>query len=113
MKTEAKFYSAHDAFFDAAPARERIVTVDRAARLLDRTIYGTLLLSFVLFAIPYGTVEPWWESCFEIVIFALTALWMIEGALRGSWHASGIWLFLPLLGLGAFAFIQTVPMGGG
>jgi len=112
MNTEAKFYSAHDVFFDAAPARDRAPVIDGAARLLGRTVYGALLVSLVLFAIPYGTVEPWWESCFEIVIFALTALWMVEGGLNGSWRVGGRWLVPPLLALAAFAFLQTVPRGG-
>jgi len=113
MKTEAKFYAAPDVFFDAAPARERASVADRAALMLDRTIYGGLLLSIVLFAIPYGTVEPWWESCFEIVIFALTALWFVEGCLSGSWRGGVVRLLLPLLALAGFAFIQTLSLGSG
>src|SRR5689334_22886936 len=112
MNTEAKLYSAPDVFFDAAPARERTAPLDGVARLLDRTVYSALLASIVLFAIPYGTAEPWWEACFEILIFALAALWMIEGGLSGSWRG-GLWLSLPLLALAAFAFIQTVPRGSG
>src|SRR5689334_4446078 len=113
MNTEAKLYTAPDVFFDAAPARERTAVIDGAARLMDRTIYSALLVSVVLFAIPYGTVEPWWESCFEIVIFALAALWMIEGGLSGSWRGGGLWLSLPLLAMAAFAFFQALPRGSG
>lgn len=113
MKSEASVFSAHDALFDIAPSVERLPVAGRIALLLDRTIYGTLLFSFVLFAIPYGAVEPWWVASFEIVIFALTALWMVEGALSGSWRVSGIPLTLPLLALAAFAAMQTIPLGMG
>jgi O-antigen ligase len=112
MKSEARVFSAHDALFDIAPSVERAPVTDRIALLLDRTIYGTLLFTFVLFAVPYGAVEPWWVASFEIVIFALTALWMVEGALSGSWRISGIPLLLPLLALIVFAVIQAAPMGG-
>src|SRR5262245_32601014 len=98
MKTEAEFYSAQGLFFDAA-ASERASMADRAALLLDRSIYGALLFVVVLFAIPYGAVEPWWESLFEVVIFALAALWFVEGALTGSWRAGGVGILLPLLAL--------------
>lgn len=113
MKTQANFYSAPDVSFDFIQPQERVSVSDRIALALDRTIYGILLFCFVLFAIPYGTVEAWWESCFELVIFSLTALWIVEGALSGAWQVSGVRLFIPLLALAAFAFIQTVPLGAG
>lgn len=111
MKSEARIFSAHDVLFDIAPSVERASLANRCALALDRTIYGTLLFTFVLFAIPYGAVEPWWVAGFEIVIFALTGLWMIEGALSGSWRVSGVLLFLPLLALTVFAVIQAAPLG--
>lgn len=112
MKSEARIFSAHDAIFDVAPSRQAAPIIERTALVLDRTIYGTLLFVFVVFAIPYGAVEPWWESAFEIIIFGLTALWIVEGALSGSWRASGISLFIPLLAVAAFALSQSIPLGG-
>lgn len=89
---------------------------ERLAQRLDRVIFGALLLLFPLLALPYGAVEPWWEAGFASVAFLLTALWTIEGALRGgqlkalrgAWH----WL-LPLCGLSLFAFAQTLPQLAG
>lgn len=89
---------------------------ERLAQRLDRVIFGALLLLFPLLAFPYGAVEPWWEAGFASLVFLLTALWMIEGALRGgqlkalrdAWH----WL-LPLCGLALFAFAQTLPQLAG
>ncbi len=112
MKSEARVFSAHDVLFDIAPSVERAPIAARLALALDRTIYGTLLCTIALFAIPYGAVEPWWVAAFEIVIFALTGLWMVEGALTGSWRVSGAVLFLPLLALAAFAVLQSTPLGG-
>ncbi|MGH9938037.1 MAG: O-antigen ligase family protein, partial [Blastocatellia bacterium] len=77
------------------------------ARLLDRLIFASLLALFALFAIPYGVVEPWWESIFECAVFALTALWIIEGLLSGTWRVSGYRLLAPLLALIILAFLQS------
>jgi len=77
------------------------------ARLLDRLIFASLLALFALLAIPYGAVEPWWESIFECAVFALTALGIIEGLLSGNWRVSGYRLLAPLLALIILAFLQS------
>lgn len=83
-----------------------------ASRLLDRVIFLALLALMIVSAVPYGTVQPWWESRFECAVFALTALWIIEGLLSGSWRASTHTLLVPLFALVGFAFIQTLPLWG-
>lgn len=87
-------------------------THNRAARLLDRAIFFALLALIPLTAIPYGTVQPQWEAAFEGAVFALVALWIIEGLLSGVWHIGGRPLLVPLLALIAFAFVQTLPLWG-
>ncbi|MBC7911341.1 MAG: O-antigen ligase family protein [Pyrinomonadaceae bacterium] len=83
----------------------------RAARLLDIFIFIILLSVIALVAVPYGTVEPLWESAYQCIIFALVALWIIEGMLAGGeWQIKGWWLIAPLLLLVAYAFVQTAPM---
>jgi putative inorganic carbon (hco3(-)) transporter len=77
------------------------------SRMLDRTVFGGSLIVLVLFAIPYGAVEPWWEAAFECAVFTLTGLWIIEGAISGSWRVYGWHLMLPLLALVIFAFAQS------
>lgn len=84
----------------------------RVARSLDRIIFYWLLTTIVLTAIPYGTVEPWSEALFEIIIFALGALWVLEGWLSGSWRVTGFSLLLPLLAAALFALMQTIPLPG-
>jgi len=82
------------------------------ARRLNGFIFFSLLGLVTVVAVPYGTVEPWWESFFEAAIFGLTALWLLEGWLRGSWQLSERaerGLFLPVLLLIAFALVQTIP----
>ena len=81
-----------------------------AAKLLDRAIFGALLALIVLVAIPYGTVEPWWEAVFECAIFGLGALWLIDGLFRGIWHLPAPSMLVPLLALAAYAFLQTLPV---
>lgn len=80
--------------------------------LLDRTIFSALLALIALIAVAYGAVEPWWESIFECVIFALTALWIVEGLLSGSWRMGNYHLLMPLSALAIFAFWQSCAWGG-
>lgn len=79
------------------------------SRVLSRVIFTALLSIIVLTAIPYGTVERWWVSLFECAVFALTILWLIEGALGGSWLVRSHFLLLPFVILIAFCFAQTLP----
>ena len=79
------------------------------ARLLDRVVFGFLLTLIVSVSIPYGTVEVWWVAVYECVVFALGALWIIEGLLTGTWGLRQFRLIVPLLLIVLFAFIQTVP----
>jgi O-antigen ligase len=87
--------------------------VGRLSRYLGRVIFYTLLALIVLVAIPYGTVEPWWEALFECAVFALGALWMVEGFLTGGWITKGHRIFLPILLLALYAFLQTLPVFSG
>ena len=82
-----------------------------ATRLLDRTVFVSLLSLIALVSIPYGTVEAWWVAAYECIVFALGAVWMIEGLLAGTRGLSQRRLPVPLLLLVLFAFIQTAPWG--
>ncbi len=84
----------------------------RAGRALDRAVFFSLLGLIVLTAVPYGTVEPWWIALFECAVFVLTACWLVEGWLSGSWHLGDSLILFPLLCLAAFAYIQTLPVLG-
>ncbi|GAC1396381.1 MAG: O-antigen ligase [Pyrinomonadaceae bacterium] len=81
------------------------------ARLLDNFIFGALLVWITLAAIPYGTVEPWAQGLFEVGIFALTALWMIEGWLSRRWFVGEHRLLIPLLFIALYMCVQLVPYG--
>lgn len=80
----------------------------QVARFISRAIFSATLALLVITAIPYGTVEVWWESFFECAAFALGVLWMFEGAWLGSWNLQGQRLLFPLLALVAFALVQTI-----
>lgn len=83
-----------------------------AARGLDRAVFVALLVLIALTAIPYGTVEAWWEAVFECAVFVLGALWALQGLLRMKWYVSQTQLLAPLLALVVFALIQTLPLWG-
>lgn len=63
-----------------------------------------------LVAVPYGTVEPWWQALFECTVFGLAALWLIEGFLNGSYDYSAYRILLPLVALALLGLIQTFPI---
>ena len=109
MATEIHRTFTNEDFLEVLPQVERGAFLLKIGHLLNRTIFVSLLSLFVLVAVPYGTVEPWWESFFECAIFALTALWIIEGLLLGSWNISERALFAPLVALVGYAVIQAIP----
>src|SRR5258708_21346941 len=84
----------------------------RPAAPLGNAIFYTLLTLIALVAIPYGTVEPWWQALFECVIFVLAALSLIELFLSGSWNFSSLRILLSLAALALFGLLQTVSFGG-
>ena len=87
------------------------VQAKRRALSLDRITFFTLLLLVPLVSLPYGTNDPWWVALMETVIFALAAVWLVDNWRDGKWLVPEHRLLLPLAGLLAFAFIQTIPFG--
>lgn len=85
--------------------------VEGVQRWLERTIYALLLALTALAAVPYGSVDPWWEGAFACAVFGLGALWMVEGALGGRWLVEAHRMLVPLAALTLFAFAQAVPWG--
>lgn len=86
----------------------RALAPDRALRLLNHFVFGSLLALIALVAIPYGTVEPWWISLYECAVFGLGALWVLEGLISGSWNVKEKSLLAPVVGLAAFVLLQSI-----
>jgi O-antigen ligase len=89
---------------------DRPQSVTRALTL-SSLLFSALLLLIVLTPVPYGTVERWWDSAFEIGIFLLAALALIDAVpsqnLLTSEHRR---LLVPLLALTIYAILQLVPL---
>jgi O-antigen ligase len=79
-------------------------------RLLDKVVFVSLLALIVTTAIPYGTVDPWWEALFECAVFGSTALWILEGLLSGDWRLNRFLPIVPLIILTVYSFLQTVQL---
>lgn len=105
-----------EAITETLPASSRGATRargrERISRILESFIFYSLLVTIALTAVPYGTVQPWWEAIFESAVFALSALASLEVMLRGFGNPARYRLLLPLLALLLFSFLQTVHMPG-
>ncbi|HEY0099889.1 MAG TPA: O-antigen ligase family protein [Pyrinomonadaceae bacterium] len=86
-------------------------TQPRASRTLAAVIFYALLSLIVLAPAKYGLVREWWVSLFQCVVFALAALWALEGLLGGGWFVREHRLLAPLVPLLLFVFLQSVPLG--
>jgi O-antigen ligase len=71
-------------------------------------VFYSLIALVVLVAVPYGTVEPWWEAVFECAVFFLGLLWIIHGLLVGSWVAGNARIFCPVIALVVLAIVQSL-----
>src|SRR5947207_1206795 len=92
----------------SAVSRDQTSFRDRSAKLLDRIVFCALLGIIILSVIPYGTVDQWWQSVFECAVFGVTALWVFEVLLRGSWQVRPLTVLVPVILLTGYAFLQTV-----
>jgi O-antigen ligase len=86
--------------------------VHPVARFLDGLVYFLLLATIVLTAIPYGTVQPWWISLFECLVFVTAMLALIEATISKRWSLD-LSLVVPLFALTLFALVQSVPLFSG
>ena len=78
-------------------------------------MFYSLLAVIALVAIPYGTVQPWWQSVFQCLVFALAALSILQNLIRPQrtthrTSAVDYQLLWPILALISFAFLQTLPV---
>src|SRR6185503_19685292 len=95
---------------NAAPDKAHLRVIGKCAALIDAGVFSGLLLVIVFVVVPYGTVDPWWESAFECAVFALTALWIVEGLCKGSWQLRKLYIVLPLILMTIYAFGQTLEL---
>jgi O-antigen ligase len=65
------------------------------------------ICALIAFAVlSFGGVEPWGEAILEIGATVLFVAWGILAVRRQEAEILWNWLYLPLLGLGVFAFVQ-------
>jgi O-antigen ligase len=91
--------------FVLANARQSLQ--QKASHILDTGIFFSLLAIIFLSAVPYGTVQPFWEGVFECVLFGLGILWVIEGLLGRSWKLADSGLLAPILAIVLLATLQA------
>ena len=85
----------------------------RLGVLLDRGLFGSLLLLICVTAIPYGTSQPWWKALFICFVLLATTFAVIEVMLNGARRIEGSRMILPAVFLILLAFLQTISLPGG
>lgn len=83
------------------------------ASFFNKLIYIGLLLLLVLTPLPYGTVEVWSTTLWELLVFALALLWGCDVVQTGRLTLARNPLALPLLGLLLLAIAQLLPLSAG
>ena len=81
-------------------------------RVLDRVVFYGLLVTMVLTAVPYGTVQPWWIALFECWVLLLGLLALTDLLTAKSGLPAGASLAVPALILCLFIIFQTLPLFG-
>ena len=82
--------------------------LNRSAALLNKISFCCLLGLIVLTVVPYGTVDPWWESVFECGVFGIAAIWIFQVLLRRQWNLGAPYILVPLILITGYAFLQTI-----
>lgn len=87
---------------------------ERATLLLSKFIFVSLLCIIVFTALPYGTDGTRWEAPFEIAVYLLGILAVLDGLLRRDFppRPNELTIVMPLIGLLLLALIQIIPLSG-
>jgi len=86
----------------------------RIARVLNKTVFSSLLVLLVLSAIPYGTVEAWWKAAFVSAAFIVCIVAIVESLFSGESRIGGSrGVLLSMLSLAFLAFVQTITIRAG
>ena len=78
--------------------------------MLDKIIYGMLLVVLVITPLPYGTVEVWSTAIWELLILIMVLLWGIQAFLNKRLTIELNPLVWPMLALLAIAAVQILPL---
>lgn len=77
-------------------------------RIIDRVIFIGLLVTIIVTAIPYGSVQPWWVAIFACLIFLLGILGAIDLLITRERLPVGASVAVPLLILCGFIVLQSL-----
>ncbi len=106
METSPRSRSLRDESADLPRSEEQ----GKLAAFPAALIFYSLIILIALVAVPYGTVEPWWEALFECAVFVLGLLWIIHGLLLGSWVKGNVRVFYPIIAVVTLGLVQSVPL---
>ena len=93
---------------DLSSALPRSEEPRKLSAFVEAFVFYGLIALVVLVAVPYGTVEPWWEAGFECAVFFLGLLWIVHGLLSGSWFPDNVRVFYPMIAVVALAIVQSL-----
>src|SRR2546423_6580378 len=77
-------------------------------RILNNIVFCGLLAVVPIAVTPYGTLDGWWESVFECLVFILTALWVLEAFCTRDLQLRRLSILLPVMLITLYAFLQIV-----
>src|ERR1041384_6591218 len=83
---------------------------ERRTIILDKIICASLVLLLLLTPLPYGTVEVWSITVWELWILATALLWGIQAVKEGQLKIAANPLVIPLLALLVIALVQLLPL---
>ena len=95
---------------DESAALPRTEAQGKLLAFVEAFVFYSLVVTIGLVAIPYGTVEPWWEARFECAVFILGLLWIFHGLFNGAWTQGSVRVFYPMIALVALALLQSLPL---
>jgi O-antigen ligase len=90
----------------------QVMSRSRVAELLDRFIFIALLALIALAVLFGGSTDEWRDALFELAVFVLGALWLLEALCDGAWRAPEDHHLLPAVFLVGLACLQTQLLPG-
>ncbi len=87
-----------------------LIKLRRRLAILEKVIFASLVLLLILTPLPYGTVENWSVTVWELWVFLTVLLWGVKVVKEGQLKLSANPLIWPLLGLLLVAVVQILPV---